>query len=418
MGQWTGSEGLTVRIDTSQSRADCPASGGDDWSPGARDPAIKGDAPPDPGVGLARPSVDFYLRALDAGGVQLSMLHLSRMLQRQGLRIRFIIQQAGGELENRVPAGVETINLEARSTSAAVVPLARLLRRDPADILVSGLIHGNIAALMAAWLAGARTRVVVTEHAPPLSLIESHRAAFRYRLLPSLMRLLYPRAAAVVAVSEGVKRELETMLGERKAIRVIHNPVVPEHVDQLASAPEVLPAAMSPYLLAVGRLSVEKRFDLLLDAYARLASRVPHRLVILGEGEQRQALEAKIAALGLGDRVVMPGFVHNPYPFYAGASAVVVTSEFEGFCNVLAEALACGTPVVSTDCPFGPREILEDGRYGRLVAMNNAQALADGILATLEEQPDRDRLQRRADRFHISHSALAYRRLFDALVCA
>jgi len=361
-------------------------------------------------------SVAFYLRQLDAGGVQTCMLRLAEQLPRARYRVRIYTQQPGGELSRRVPAHVRLIPLNKRGTLRSLLPLIRSMRSDPPDILVSGLIHGNVAIVAAAsCVSGVRT--VVSEHAPPRKLIRSY-GGWRYRVLPPLMRRAYHRADAVVAVSRGVRSELQELVPDLP-IRVLPNPVVPDNLTALANAQPDDPWLMQgapPLLLGVGRLEANKRFDVLISAFARLAPDWPGRLLIAGEGPARGALEAQIQRAGLTSRVRLTGYVDNPFPYMKAASVLAVTSEFEGFCNVLVEAMACGTQVVSTDCPFGPREILAAGRYGQLVAVNDPVALEAAIRSALASPLPENLLIERAMDFSSSRSVAAYSELFEGIV--
>ena len=204
-----------------------------------------------------------------------------------------------------------------------------------------------------------------------------------------LVKLLYPHLTGAVAVSSGVKESLEKLvpaLARRTA--VAYNLI---EVEKIRAAAQQGEAPTQPCIVAVGRLSYQKGFDLLLRAYAALrAQGVEHTLVILGDGKQQANLEQLAGQLGIEEHVVMPGFVDNPYPWIGGAALFVSSSRYEGFCRVIAEALAVGTPVVATDCPSGPAEVLEGGRYGVLVESGNVTALAQGIYALL---CDPERLQ-------------------------
>ena len=187
-------------------------------------------------------------------------------------------------------------------------------------------------------------------------------------------------ADKIIAVSEGVLEDLSSIsLRAARKGRVICNPVVDSEISQGAEEPISHPWIEEknvPVVLGVGRLAPQKNFDLLLRAFARMKKERDARLIILGDGSQRGQLESRIEALGIGNHVDLLGFVANPYPFMSGASLFTLSSDYEGFGTVLVEALACGSPVVSTGCPSGPREVLEDGKWGRLVPVGDEEALA------------------------------------------
>lgn len=363
-------------------------------------------------------SIAFFLHTLDIGGLQLSLLRLAMQLHRLGFRVCIVVQIAGGELAGRVPPGIDIVSLDSPRTLFSLGPLVRFLRQRRPDILFSGLIHGNLAVVAAARLAGVKVQTLLTEHAPPRSLIAANASNWRFRVLPPLIRLLYPRAEAIVAVSRGVRDELQAMLPAGIGVELIYNPVVPDDIQTLSTIPVEQPWPIRPdvpFILGVGRLSAEKRFDVLIRAFATLAAERPHHLLILGEGPERPRLQALIEELNLQDRVKLAGYVSNPFPYMRTARMLVVTSEFEGFCNVLVEAMACGTPVVSTDCPFGPHEILQGGKYGRLVPIGDIGATAEAMRSTLDLD-QRSGLHERAQQFSVEASAEAYATLIRRMV--
>lgn len=210
-------------------------------------------------------------------------------------------------------------------------------------------------------------------------------------MTPFVARVLFPYAEKIVAVSRGVAEDASTFLGlPRDRMNVIYNPVVrPELFDQ-AKLPidhKWFQAGEAPVLIAIGRLTLPKDFPTLIRAFALVSSKRPARLLIFGEGEERPALESLVRDLNLEDSVMLPGFVDNPYAYLARARMFVLSSLYEGLPTALIEALALGKSIVSTDCRSGPREILNNGAYGRLVPVGNVEALADAIQDELEEGP-------------------------------
>jgi glycosyltransferase involved in cell wall biosynthesis len=268
--------------------------------------------------------------------------------------------------------------------------LVRYLQREQPEAMLSVFGYVNIIALWAWRLAGVRTRLFVNEQ-NTVSFEAGHASSRRGRLTPRLIKRFYPWANGIVAVSHGVSDDLARLMGvSPERIQVIYNPsVVRAEVQQKAAAPLDHPwfkLGQPPVILAVGRLQVQKDYPTLIRAFAQVRRKRPARLLILGEGRERPMLEAYIQELGLERDVCLPGFVTNPYAYMARASLFVLSSRWEGLPTVLIEALCCGVPAVSTDCPSGPREILRDGEYGRLVAVGEADALARAIEATLAAQ--------------------------------
>ena len=280
------------------------------------------------------------------------------------------------------------MDLGARRILSSLPSLVRYLRREqPAAVL--SVLHANVVALWARRLAGVSTRLVVSER-NTLSLESSYTLDLRVRLAPFLAKCFYPWADGIVAVSSSVADDLAEVAGiPHERIRVIYNPVVTMDLEAKAKATLEHPwfhPGEPPVILAAGRLTAQKDFETLIRAFARVLEGRPSRLLILGEGEMRPALESLVDQLGLTQDVSLPGFVANPYPYMSQASVFVLSSRWEGLPGVLIEALYCGVPLIATDCPGGSREILVDGRYGQLVPVGDADALAKAIEGTLEDE--------------------------------
>jgi len=266
----------------------------------------------------------------------------------------------------------------------------RYLRQERPAAVLAGLHHANVVALLARRLSGVTTRVVVTVH-DAMSYGATYSPNLRQRLIPYLIGRFYPGADAVVAVSRGVADDLARTTGvARERITVIYNPVVTPDVARRADAPpdparfrDWYAAGRAPVILSVGRLAPEKDFSTLIRAFAGLSDNLPARLLILGEGPERAQLEALIDALALGERVALPGFVANPFAHMARAGVFVLSSTFEGLPSALIQAMACGCPVVATDCPHGPAEILAGGRHGRLVPIGDVAAMTKAVADAL-----------------------------------
>jgi glycosyltransferase involved in cell wall biosynthesis len=235
---------------------------------------------------------------------------------------------------------------------------------------------------------------------------------WRWRFMAPLIGKVYPRAERIVTVSGGVADDLATCTGlPRATIGTIYNPILTTEIAEKAQVPishTWLPPTTLPVILGVGRLVPQKDFPTLLKAFAHVHMKYPSRLIILGEGRERAKLEALVSELGIAEDVSFPGFESNPYAFMARASVFVLSSAWEGLPNALIEALACGCPVVSTNCPSGPQEILDNGAFGPLVPVGDDWALAEAILHTLEHPPNPERLRSRAAEFDIQTIAEKY----------
>jgi glycosyltransferase involved in cell wall biosynthesis len=316
------------------------------------------------------------------------MVNLSRGLADRGYAVDLVLARAEGPYLAEVPRSVLVRDLGAPRVLASLPHLVRYLQRERPSVVLSVMTHANIVALWAKRLAGSSARMVVCEQ-NTLSRTARDRTNRRGWLMPGLVKRFYPWADGIVGVSKGVADDLGRMtrLPDGR-IHVVHNAAVTREMRERARAPLDHPwfgPGQPPVILAAGRLRAQKDFPTLIEAFARLRRTLRARLVILGEGPERGTLSLLIRKLGVERDVALPGYIADPYPYIARASLFVLSSRWEGLPTVLIEALACGTPVVSTDCPSGPREILADGLYGRLVPVADAQALAQALATSLSE---------------------------------
>jgi len=363
-------------------------------------------------VGTAVERLALLMPSFRGGGAERVMLTLAGGFADQGLAVDLLVAQMEGAYVSEVPATVRTIDLRASRVLAATVPLLRYLRAERPRALLSALSHMNVVAIWARAVARVETRLVVSEHNLAGLWLE-HAVQRRARLLPTIMRWTYGSADAIVTVSDGLADDLATSLHcDRTRITRIYNPVVTPKLFALADEPvehSWFAAGEPPVVVAAGRLTKEKDFATLLRAVALVQREREVRLMILGEGIERQQLEALASDLAIATTVALPGFVANPFRYMRRAAVFVLSSRSEGFGNVLVEAMACGTPVVSTDCPSGPGEILQGGRFGRLVPIGDAKAMADAIVAQLDGAHTAAAMQR-ARTFSLDAALEGYRR--------
>ncbi len=363
------------------------------------------------------PSLAVYLPGLAGGGAERAQVNLAPAFVERGVDVTFVLHQATGENLARVPRQAQVVSLEAGRTLGALPKLAAYLRRTRPDILISNLGHNNVLALWANKLAGEVAQVVICQQSV-MTQERDEAGTWQHRALPHLYRLFSHWAARVIPVSQGVAQDLISFAGvQPQRVSVIENPVVFAAVDESnASVPHPwLRAKEHPLFVAAGRLVPTKDFGSLLRAFARLDTKLAARLMILGEGPLRGELEALASTLGVSDRVAFVGFAADPYPYFRAADALVLTSRHEGFGNVLIEAMACGTPVVSTDCPVGPAEILCGGRFGALVPLDDLPALTRAMQDVLRARPDAAALRARARDFHVDAIAERYLEVFASV---
>lgn len=336
--------------------------------------------------------IAFFLPSLRGGGAERIMVNLAHGMTERGLPLDVVLSSVEGPFLRHLPPSVRVIDLRAGRVIRSLRPLARYLRQERPRAVVATQSHANLVALWAAKLAGQGTPVVVTEH-NTMSQTSRQDGRLRAALWPPLMRTFYPWASSVVAVSRGAADDFATASGIARArVEVVYNPVITPNL--LASARQApddpwFRPGEPPVILGVGRLTRQKDFGMLVRSFAEVRRHRPARLLILGEGEDRAALTALAADLGLtDDDFAMPGFRENAWSYLAASAVFALSSGWEGLPTVLIEALAVGTRVVSTDCPSGPQEILQGGRLGALVPVGDASAMAAALIDALDRPMD------------------------------
>lgn len=336
------------------------------------------------------------------------MLNLANAFCERGLKVDLILVKTEGAYLNQVSTKLRIVDLGASRVLTGLFGLIRYLRRERPMAIISAMYHANVVTLIASYLSMSKTPVIACEHNVVTAQFEQH-AGLKVTVLKYLMKALYPRAKYIVAVAKSTANDLEKLLGiEPSLIRVIYNPIVNQ--DLLLKMQRTVPhpwlcSSFAPLILSVGRLTRQKNFSLLLRAFHRVHAHRSARLMILGEGEMRCELEALIQQLDLDECVALCGFVDNPFAYMKQANLFVLSSLYEGLSSVLIEAMACGVPVISTDCG-GSDEILEGGKWGKLVPVNNIEALAQAMLETLRTPPPS--ATERAHHFSEERSADAY----------
>jgi len=328
--------------------------------------------------------VAIYLRLLYGGGAERVMVNLMHSFVEQGLKVDLVMNTVDGPYMNQVPPEVRIVDLKAPRMLSGFPKLASYLRKEKPTVLLSGLHYNNEIALWAKALALGSTKVIVTEH-NTLSIHAQNRSTDSWS--PLLAKFFYPWADGIVAVSQGVAKDLAGVTGlPIEDIKVIYNPII--NSQMLANSEEPLDhpwfkPGEPPVILGVGRLEPQKDFPTLIQTFAKVREVRPAKLMILGSGRERERLNSLVQELGLMEDVCIVGFTKNPYPYIKHSAVYVLSSAWEGFGNVIVEALALGTPVVSTDCPSGPQEILAGGKYGELVSVGDTEAMAQAILKVL-----------------------------------
>lgn len=351
---------------------------------------------------------------LVGGGAERIAINLANAWVSFGHQVQFVLMERRGEFLDAVDPAIAVHSLDCTRFRQVPVKLMRYMRQHQPTVTLVHMWPLTSEAVLAWWMAGRPGKLFVCEH---IGLTDHVKRDLSVPLpvVRASLRLSHPRASGILAVSVGAAKDLAQLAGlHEQTVEVIYNPVVAAEVpafEQSSKAQirkKLWQGHFHTHLLTVGSLKAQKNHRLLLQAFAQVADELDAALVILGEGGLRATLEQDVQDLGLQDRVVMPGFHSDPSCWYQTADLFVLSSDFEGLPTVLIEALSHGTPVVSTDCPHGPAEILQGFRYGRLVPVGDAAALANAIQTSLLQTHDNEALRRRARDFAIPRIADQY----------
>lgn len=326
-----------------------------------------------------------------AGGAERAIVRLANALHAKGEQVCVIVLNAEGPFMEELDPGVQLFVAGKKRSRFALTAILALLRKYPIRAAVVSQTHVQLIFMLAKLWSGKKFPVVLNEHSPLGKNLAG--GSLNNWLLKKSARPMFASADGITAVSQGVRDSIlqdQPELSEK--VQVIFNPVLDDKMESL-KAQEIHHSffkeqGVKAILLSAGRLMPSKRLDLLISAFGRLPDYQQYRLILLGEGAERKKLESLIHELNLQKYISMPGFVSNPYAWMSRADVFVMSSDYEGLPLSLIEALACGCKVVSTDCPSGPAEILEQGNLGTLVAPGSADALATGILAALESRSE------------------------------
>jgi glycosyltransferase involved in cell wall biosynthesis len=350
--------------------------------------------------------VALFLPSMAGGGAERVVLAQARELVARGHLVDLVLVHGGGELLSLVPSAVNVIELRSRRIASAILPLVRYLRRARPNALHAVMWPSTVVAVAAHRLARSTARLMISDQ---VALSQQIRAPAQRALLRLTTRLLYPLADFRIVCSLAAADDNARIAHIRRdRFEVIYNPIDPPR-DVVSNAQvEALWGDAEERIITVGSLKDQKNHALLLRAFARLKDHPRAGLTIVGEGSLRPELEQLARDLGIDDRVTMPGFFLDSWPFLASAQLFVLSSDYEGFANVVAEALYAGLRVVSTDCVAGPAEILDQGRYGTLVQVGSEEALAIAMAGALSAPGDPNAARARALQISGPHTVARY----------
>ncbi|MDB3936588.1 glycosyltransferase [bacterium] len=338
---------------------------------------------------MTNPSVkklSIFLPSLMGGGAERVMVVLANEFIARGFSVDLVLVKVVGPYLADLHPAVQIIDLDAKRLILSIGPLIKYIRTERPRVMLSALVSANIIAVISRALSRWQFKLVISERAVS-SVALRNNPLFKAKLIPFLMRMTYFRADKIIAVASGVEDDLvENFKLSRDKISVIYNPVVTSRLVELSREEvnhEWFDNENVPVIVSAGRLTSQKNFNLLIRSFALLLETQNARLVILGSGQLLNDLQQLAIDLKVIDKILFAGFVDNPFSWFRKASLFVLSSDYEGLPGALIQAMACGTPVVSTDCPSGPREILENGKWGRLVPVGDVSALSKAMRNTL-----------------------------------
>lgn len=352
-----------------------------------------------------------------SGGLEKVQVHLTEYLTRQGIKTTLVARHFAQPVQAPSKKTIDTQECRGENLLHFFISLFRALKQhQPTHVITSA---NDISCLLAALklLCFRQMKVIITQHLTVSPEIASAHGLRRLKLrtVKTAMRWLYPRADAIIAVSHGVAEDLSQQTGiDLSAITVIHNPVIEDEASERQSEPSPELTAWkhdeAPIIVFAGRLEAVKRVDILLQAFALIQPESNAKLLILGEGSQLSALKQQANELAIANDVLFLGHHQQIAHLLEQSTVLVLPSDYEGFGNVLVEAMACGIQVIATDCPSGPAEILENGRYGQLIPTGSPTALSTALIKTLnaEVHIPANELKARARHFTVSRAGKAY----------
>lgn len=366
-------------------------------------------------------SIVFLLPDLNGGGAQKMIINLANWLAQKEIPICLWLFRKQGSYEHLIDSSIHVVNFNVRRSALGICPLIKQINKSKPVIIMSALNYVNVLLMVARIFSfNSETKYIISErnHVSNSLLKDSLLHKFMWHLL---LRYFYPKADKIIGISNGVVNDLKTLLPNkvhRKIVR-IYNPVITTDMDcDTKNAPDIFPTKASSRFITSGRLEKQKDYPTLLKAFSNYLKHNNYaHLVILGEGSLRNELENYCNALNIKDNVSFLGFVKEPLSYLKQAETFLMTSAWEGFCNVIVEALYCKLKVISTDCPSGPSEILMGGKYGTLVDVGRADLFSHAMISNENVAFDPDILYQRAGDFHVNKIGEEFVTIFENMKC-
>lgn len=364
-------------------------------------------------------TIFFIIPSLAGGGAERILVLLLKYINRNRFKPVLIVFNSENAYKQDLPSNIPIICLNKKNRFdffRLAWNLSRIIKKEKPSLIFSFLTYTNYLTVLARNLARSRIPLLLGEHTNLKGSLKGQKFKGIKKIL---IRNLYPKATNIIAVSEGVKEDLVTnyKIPKNKCF-VIYNMVNIKGIKEFANEEITHPWFKEeiPIIIACGRLVAQKNYPLLFKAMSLVLKEKNARLLILGEGKDRSKLEEYARKLNISQNVAFLGFQSNPFKYMSRASVFVLSSSWEGFGNVIIEAMACGNPVISTHCPSGPDEIITDGVNGLLIPVRDGNALVKAILRLLKDEPLRKRLaeagRKRAEDFRIEKMVAKYEQVF------
>lgn len=354
------------------------------------------------------------LSRFENGGLERVQANLAPVFAQSGIDTWLVAGKFMQEAEAMLPANIPILELAPNGKLTFILNLYRQLRIHRPDVVMTTSNDVSCLVLMLRKLFFPKTKIICTQH---LSISMPLKQAtgiqkLKYVLILKAMQWLWGKADAVIAVSSALAEDVQKNVRLKNSINTIYNPIVLPNYPALIEQPIIYPWLDKniPTFVFVGRLAKVKRVDLVLQAFKKVQQKQQCRLLIVGDGTEKAFILDFIRKNDLTDVCHLTGQQHNPLPWIKSADALVLSSDYEGFGNVIVEAMACGTQVIATDCPFGPAEILDNGRYGQLVPVDHSEALAEAMKKVIDKRfyVAKDELKKRANQFSLESAVQQY----------
>lgn len=358
--------------------------------------------------------VSFFQSGLRGGGIARVNLNLAKYFIDKGYQVDIVVVKKVGPYINQVPDKINIVDLKANRALSSIPKLVRYLNKFNPDVLISANNYINVTVAISHKLAKADTQLILSVHLDR-RYRNSKSPFYRKIIMKYLMNFSYKYADEVVAVSKGVAKYISEVTDkDEDEVKVIYNPIYDKEIIEKSKEKADHPwlnESDVPVVITAARFVEQKNLSLLIRAFKIVSDKSGAKLIILGEGKLEEELKSLVKKLGLDNSISFEGFVSNPYKYIKRADVFALSSDYEGFGNVLVETLAVNTPIVSTDCPSGPSEILKNGEYGILVPVNNEIKLAEGIIKSLNSNNNKN-LHERALDFSIENAGDNYIKIF------